>query len=38
MLQNLYAPVSINVAFTDVQVTHAMGTNTPRHHQRDSDF
>lgn len=38
MLKNLYVPVTINVPFRDVQVTHAMGTNTPWHHQRDSDF
>ncbi|MEQ2173318.1 hypothetical protein GOODEAATRI_030946 [Goodea atripinnis] len=32
LLQNLYLPFSINGAFTDVQVTHAMGTNTPLYH------
>uniref|UniRef100_A0AAR2KV92 Uncharacterized protein n=1 Tax=Pygocentrus nattereri TaxID=42514 RepID=A0AAR2KV92_PYGNA len=34
LLQNLYVPFSINGAFTDVQVTPAMGTNPPPHHQR----
>uniref|UniRef100_A0A3B4CD99 Shugoshin C-terminal domain-containing protein n=1 Tax=Pygocentrus nattereri TaxID=42514 RepID=A0A3B4CD99_PYGNA len=34
LLQNLYVPFNINGAFRDVQVTHAMGTNTPPHHQR----
>ena len=29
LLQNLYVPFSIYDAFTDVRVTHAMGTNTP---------
>ena len=29
LLLNLYVPFSINGAFTDVQVTHAMGTKTP---------
>ncbi|MED6278638.1 hypothetical protein CHARACLAT_025996 [Characodon lateralis] len=28
LLQNLYVPFSFNGTFTDVQVTHAMGTNT----------
>ena len=34
MLQNLYVPFNIYGAFTDVQVTHAMGTNTPPYHHR----
>ena len=29
LLQNLYLPFSIDVAFKDVQVTHAIGTNAP---------
>ena len=32
LLQHLYVPFSINGAFTDVQVTHAMGTNIPPYH------
>lgn len=34
LLQNLFVPFGINVAFTDVQVIHAIGTNTPPHHHR----
>ncbi len=34
LLQNLYVPLSVNGAFTDVQVTHAMGTYTPSQHHR----
>lgn len=29
-LQNLYVPFSTKGPFKDVQVTHAMGTNTPK--------
>ena len=32
--EQLYVPFSINGAFTDVLVTHAMGTNSPPHHHR----
>ena len=34
LLQNLCVPFSINGAFTDMQVTHAMGTNTPPYHHK----
>ena len=35
LFQNLYVPLSINRAFTDVTVGHdAIGTNTPPYHHR----
>ena len=32
LLQNLYVPFSINGAFTDLKVHHAMGASTPPYH------
>ena len=34
LLQNLHVPFSIYGAFTDIQVTPAMGTKTPPYHHR----
>ncbi|MEQ2190234.1 hypothetical protein GOODEAATRI_033684 [Goodea atripinnis] len=34
LLQKLYEPFNIIGAFTDVKVTHAMGSNTPPYHHR----
>ena len=37
LLQNVYISFSVNGAFT-VQVTHAVGTNTPPYHDRPWNF
>lgn len=34
LFQNLYVPFTINGAFTDVPITHAMDTNTTPYHHR----
>ena len=38
LLQNVYISFSNNGPITDVQVTHAMGTNTPLYHNRHRLF